>query len=772
MRQHNPNVLSTWTCLTCGQVHSSNQPECELCLSPRPIPRIPAAVIFCGFLSLVKFSVTALLPFYGTHTPTDPSSIRTFLIADSLSLENLAHCGLTMFLSSLWWLTGVEFFGFGLLVVLFLLFAAATGELIVVVVSLHQHTTPPPWSVEIYGPTVFSSVFFVAVTLALMSTLLTRIDGRRRLSLFSIPSSITTTTTTTVVIRLRQALHIGLLVDCICSASIFLIESIIRAILLTTKPTVTNVTSSVMPHHVALLPPIVFTTFLPSFTKSFTVSMHHAAIITPGFVALRHLDNFLEVFLMVSIIFAPFFITRYATDETRIDSILAGVHGGLKVTNAIIGVLLRTWSPRSIVQNIKFDLVSFAQIKPTLFHLACAPRQSSMRMRIRLSACLTSVGVVLFNIFVPLEAVALLLNEKYRVPRGEEYDVVTLCMVCMSMNFGIHGAIAVPFLVGVYQNIWFYSSFRLIFALGGVLGFIMSIAEIGRFDVTFGTREGEKDMGGVERLIFVCLLARGVGMLLTAAGLATMGGKELVEGMDACRDGRRSRLSYNAVERGVEMREHHGGVSEDGITETEKEKETEEKIHGVQAEDGKLRKAGRSLSLPKAESMTGGTAIILKVEDNVVLVVGTVIDEKKEAMQWLAAGNWSLLNYAFSFGCLLIMVQVAGRNIRLATGSSTSNNVGEGALITGSLIGFDVAWHVLFFGLLLTWHGFITSNLLTLGIATGLVGSTTVTCLVAACMLTAGGQAEMVGMCVALWWGAASSFYLFWNCVLKLGRIF
>ena len=482
MKQHNPNVLSTWTCLTCGQVHSSSQPECELCLSPRPIPRIPAAVIFCGFLSLVKFSVTALLPFYGTHTPTDPSSIRTFLIADSLSLENLAHCGLTMFLSSLWWLTGVEFFGFGLLVVLFLLFAAATGELIVVVVSLHQHTTPPPWSVEIYGPTVFSSVFFVAVTLALMSTLLTRIDGRRRLSLFSIPSSITTTTTTTttttVVIRLRQALHIGLLVDCICSASIFLIESIIRAILLTTKPTVTNVTSSVMPHHVALLPPIVFTTFLPSFTKSFTVAMHHAAIITPGFVALRHLDNFLEVFLMVSIIFAPFFITRYATDETRIDSILAGVHGGLKVTNAIIGVLLRTWSPRSIVQNIKFDLDSFAQIKPTLFHLACAPRQSSMRMRIRLSACLTSVGVVLFNIFVPLEAVALLLNEKYRVPRGEEYDVVTLCMVCMSMNFGIHGAIAVPFLVLHCVHSAFHLcvcfSFRSFFFVVLICGFFFS----------------------------------------------------------------------------------------------------------------------------------------------------------------------------------------------------------------------------------------------------------------------------------------------------------
>ena len=769
MKKHNPNVLlSTWTCLTCGQVHSSNQPECELCLSPRPLPRIPAAVIFCGLLSLVKFSVTALLPFYGTHTPTDPSSIRTFLIADSLSLENLAHCGLTMFLSSLWWLTGVDFFGFGLLVVLFILFAAATGELIVAVVSLHQHTTPPPWSVEIYGPTVFSSVFFVAVTLALMSTLLTRIGGRRRLSLFSIPSSITTTTTTTttVVIRLRQALHIGLLVDCICSASIFLIESIIRATLLTTKPTVTNVTSSVMPHHVALLPPIVFTTFLPSFTKSFTVAMHHAAIITPGFVSLRHLDNFLEVFLMVSIIFAPFFITRYATDETRIDSILAGVHGGLKVTNVIIGVLLRTWSPRSIVQNIKFDLDSFAQIKPTLFHLACAPRQSSMRMRIRLSACLTSIGVVLFNIFVPLEAVALLLNEKNRVPHGNKYDVVTLRMVCMSMNFGIHGAIAVPFLVGVYQNIWFYSSFRWIFALGGVLGFIMSMAEIGRFDVTFGTREGEKDMGGVGRLVVVCLLVRGVGMLLTAAGLATMGGKELVEGMDACRDGRRSRLSYNAVERGVEMREHHGvsgDESEDGSGRGE-----EEKKEGREREGEKKEKEKET----ETETEEKEPAIIMKEEDSVVLVVGTVIDEKKEAMQWLAAGNWSLLNYAFSFGCLLIMVQVAGRNIRLAAGSSTSNNVGGGALITGHLLGFDVAWHVLFFGLLLTWHGLITSNLLTLGIATGLVGSTTITCLVAAWMLTAGGQTEMVGMCVALWWGAASSFYLSWNCVLKLVRIF
>jgi hypothetical protein len=60
---------------------------------------------------------------------------------------------LTSFLSVLWWLTGVDFFGDGLLVVLLLLWVAALGELIVAAVSL-QYQTIATYSMELHGPIV------------------------------------------------------------------------------------------------------------------------------------------------------------------------------------------------------------------------------------------------------------------------------------------------------------------------------------------------------------------------------------------------------------------------------------------------------------------------------------------------------------------------------------------------------------------------------------------------------------------------------------------
>ena len=93
--------------------------------------------------------------------------------------------------------------------------------------------------------------------------------------------------------------------------------------------------------------------------------------------------------------------------------------------------------------------------------------RASLPLRIRLSTLCTAIGVTLFNIFVPLMAIVLTLNERYRLggsgdgnggnssnnsssnsstvdantSRGTHYDGMTLRMICMSINFGIHGAI-------------------------------------------------------------------------------------------------------------------------------------------------------------------------------------------------------------------------------------------------------------------------------------------------------------------------------------------
>ena len=143
-----------WLCETCQSTNQPHHHTCELCNTKKPFPTIPIVVVFCLGISMLKFSVTALLPFYGSLPPRDASTLRTFLVADALSFENLAHCGLTSFLSVLWWLTGVDFFGDGLLVVLLLLWVAALGELIVAAVSLQYQTLATAYSMELHGPIV------------------------------------------------------------------------------------------------------------------------------------------------------------------------------------------------------------------------------------------------------------------------------------------------------------------------------------------------------------------------------------------------------------------------------------------------------------------------------------------------------------------------------------------------------------------------------------------------------------------------------------------
>jgi hypothetical protein len=276
MTTTNTELKIIWVCNACNSNCPSHLEKCELCGNRRPmLSLIPVAVAFCAFLSSIKFMCTVLLPFYGTMPPRDPSSLRTFIVADALSIENLAHCGLTLFLSTLWWLTGVEFFGFFLLVTSTMLTAAAIGELYVVVAMTFHHTTNR-YSSEAFGPIVLSSIFFIACFCVLVATCTSKIGGRKRLSLFNIPTAQINRS------GLRTIFHVGLLLDVLCSACIFLVEAFGK-------------------NH-----QVIFSTFLPSFTKSFTVSMHHAAICTAGFVALRNLDNFLEVHIMVSIIFSPF----------------------------------------------------------------------------------------------------------------------------------------------------------------------------------------------------------------------------------------------------------------------------------------------------------------------------------------------------------------------------------------------------------------------------------------------------------------------------------
>ena len=161
-----------------------------------------------------------------------------------------------------------------------------------------------------------------------------------------------------------------------------------------------------------------------------------------------------------------------------------------------------------------------------------------------------------------------------------------------------------------------------------------------------------------------------------------------------------------------------------------------------------------------------------------IVTVGKATNEKKEAMEWLKVGHWSLILYACSFGFLLMVVQVTGHQLQLqASPKSTTTPMAtmqskDMALITGELLGFDVAWHVLFFGMLLTWHGMMAKNLLTLGIASGLVGSTGVTCGVGGWLLTNTGQQEIELFCTGLWICCGASLYLFGNCVWILKGMF
>ena len=696
-----------WICPSCQSKCAASQTNCQLCTTSKPLPQLPLAVICCAMISLLKFTVTALLPFFGSATPNDPATLSTFLVADALSLENIAHCGLTLFLSILWWLTNVTFFGYGLLIVLLLLSAAATGELIISIVAMHHtgfHT------IDTYSPTVFSSLFFCAVICALLTVLITKIGGRKRLTLCTILTAKKNKS------RLRTMLHIGLIMDVICSCSIFLLETVSRTS--TSSSSNTNA--------------VVFNTFLPSFTKSYTIAMHHAAIITPGFVALKNLDNFLEIHIMVSMIFTPFLVVRAITSLAMLDNFLSGTHALIKITIIIIAVLLRCYNPRNIIQNIKFNLDSFSSIKPTLFHIACTRR--SLPILTRISTLFTSIGVILFNISVPLEAVCIVLNEPARLADQNKttiFDGKSLHMICMSINFAIHGGIAIPFVLNVHQNLWFYDKFRGLFALGGLLGSIMAVGETTLFQLPSNNY--------VTRVVVVCLLGRGVGMFCTGIGMSLLNKAMLKHGMEIVSG--KSIVFYNCLE-SIELQEN---MEELDMDIEEKNMETEATAH-------------------KEEDAGGEEEEEEEEEDHNIVVVGQAKDKKKEAMQYLAAGNWSLIIYAFCFGALLLTIQVVGSQMR----EVSMNN---SALITGELLGFDVAWHVLFFGLLLTWHGLVAKNFLTLGIATGLVTSTFLTCCVGGWMVY--GDEHLGGqVCVWLWLCCFAALYLVINCVMVLYEMF
>jgi len=675
---------------------------------------IPVAVAFCAFLSSIKFMCTVLLPFYGTMPPRDPSSLRTFIVADALSIENLAHCGLTLFLSTLWWLTGVEFFGFFLLVTSTMLTAAAIGELYVVVAMTFHHTTNR-YSSEAFGPIVLSSIFFIACFCVLVATCTSKIGGRKRLSLFNIPTAQINRS------GLRTIFHVGLLLDVLCSACIFLVEAFGK-------------------NH-----QVIFSTFLPSFTKSFTVSMHHAAICTAGFVALRNLDNFLEVHIMVSIIFSPFLLVRGITSLSSIDQALSLTHGMFKLCIIGVGICLRVKQPRHITSNIKFDLDSFSNVKPTLFSIACSRR--SLPKSTRVLSIITSVGVILFNICVPLEAICLTLNEQQRV--GPIFNRLTLHMINTSINFAIHGAIAVPFLLAVFQNVWFYTKFRMIFALGGMLGCVMSLFETFRF----GWIENKVSTDVVSQIVLGCIFFRGVGMAMTGLGMALIDGPMLQESMNIVRGC--VEQEYESVQR-VELciAEAPLCMAEETKILESQQRQSQQQPHAEQ--DQKQEQEEQEAEEEQEENKD------YRSSDNIV-VVGIESDGKKEATRWLSAGNFSLIIYAISFGILLITMQIKGSQIR-------QTSVDTASLITGELLGFDVAWHILFFGNLLSWHGIMSRNLLTLGISTGIVASTSVSCGVAGWMLT--GSEEMASVRGCLWLCCAASMYLEVNNVIVLKRMF
>ena len=92
-----------------------------------------------------------------------------------------------------------------------------------------------------------------------------------------------------------------------------------------------------------------------------------------------------------------------------------------------------------------------------------------------------------------------------------------------------------------------------------------------------------------------------------------------------------------------------------------------------------------------------------------------------------------------------------------------------------------MAWRILFFGLLLTWHGLVLECFLTLSIAAGIAGSTVLTCGVGVAALArlsagmaddgGGGSTPLGVLCGSLAACAAASVYLCGRTLEKLREI-
>ena len=210
-----------------------------------------------------------------------------------------------------------------------------------------------------------TSLFLAIVTCALFAATTRKASAdRRQLSLVTIPVALEKNELkqlSTKTASYRRLLHRGLLLDIACTSCIFLLEASVKSYSLSLSSPLSP-PAPPSPHP----PTVVFHTFLPSFMKSYTISMHHAAIITPGIVALRRLDNFVEVFIMVSMIFYPFLLMRALTGNNALDIGLSFVHSSVKMINIVLAILLRTSYARNIIRNLKFDLNSFSTLKPTL----------------------------------------------------------------------------------------------------------------------------------------------------------------------------------------------------------------------------------------------------------------------------------------------------------------------------------------------------------------------------------------------------------------------
>ena len=424
--------------------------------------------------------------------------------------------------------------------------------------------------------------------------------------------------------------------------------------------------------------------FTMLFVESYNIALHQTTLLTPGFVGLRTMSSFLELYVLLSFLFGGFYLFQsfgiLLCTGANVSFFVGFVKALVKLSGMAVAVLLRMncgWSigkanldkveekeeeeekeGTNSINNEKKDANKTPQIvRPLIYEIACS---TAIPDDARRAASVIAIGLTCFSLAIELESLLLIVNEHSR--SSASFGISSLESLNSAVNFGIHGSMGIPFVNFFFQSKEIYLRARVASVVAGIIGMLASAFAVAW--IAFG---GEHWSTNSVTALMAIFCFRFCSFAMTTYGFYHFKDEMLNHVIDMQDKGEafcgHSIWLCGSVHQGYEK------VSSGG-------------------DDDEI-----SLSARENRVSTSTTTMVLPRE--------------------VAAFGLCFILYLF------FIIMAAGKS---STCLSLQSDLSS---MDGSLFGYDVVFHILFLTSLLALHGLMTKTFLTASITTFITGSTT-----------------------------------------------